>query len=255
MKKFMKAIAFVTVMCMALSTVAFAANEVPETANADKTFVVTVREAGTSDQVALMVVEAGATKEANRDFSNPLYIDQKGANSGVAEFTAKIAEDVTAVDVFVGYANNQDPQAVYVGRVSLEQSVTKVTVTNVNVEWANYPSDDGNATGAVLSFNFEVPVGVSSTQMGWQITYLNPEDETKTVTKKSDVFDISAYSLGGVIQSGSNVKFGLVFLNGSEENDGEAVQIVDIQARFLFKGDALASGSQYVFAADSEPNQ
>lgn len=255
MKKFMKAIAFVTVMCMALSTVAFAENSVPETA-ADKTFIVTVEEAGANEQVALMVVEAGTTVEANRDFSDPLYIDQNGADeSGDTTFTAKIARDVKAVDVFVGYANNEDPQAVYVGRVSLEQPVTEVTVSNVNVEWANYEAEDGNATGAVLSFNFEVPVGVSSTWMGWEITYVDPEDGNKTVTKKSDAFDISAYSLGDVIVSGSNVKFGLVFLNGSEENDGEAVQIVNIRARFLFEGDALANGKQYVFATDSEPNQ
>lgn len=257
MKKFMKAIAFVTVMCMALSTVAFA-HSVPQTANADKTFKVTVTDAGT-DQVALMVVEAA---NGNYDFSNPLYIDQQGANAGTAEFTAKIAKDVTAVDVYVGYASNSTPdnKAAYLGKVDLVQPITEVTISNVNCTWELYHDDtegstmEQSATGAIISFDFEAPEGASASQMGWEITYVDPETgENKT--KYSDAFDISAYSLGGVIKSGTNVTLGLAFLNGSEKNELDAVTIVNIRARFLFMGDALKNGEQYVFAEDSTPNK
>lgn len=256
MKKFMKAIAFVTVMCMALSTVAFAAGSLGEP-TADKTFTVTVTDAGT-DQVALLVVE----KDADRATATPLYIDQKPADNGTAAFTAKIAKNVAAVDVYVGYATYaaEHNEAYKVGTVTLSQPVTEVTITNVNCTWELYHDDsegstmEQSATGAVISFNFEAPEGVSSSQMGWQITYVDPvTKENKTVY--SDAFDISEYSLGSVIESGSNVTLGLAFLNGSEKNGIGSVEIVDIKARFLFVGEALEDGSQYIMAEDDTPNQ
>lgn len=163
MKKFMKAIAFVTVMCMALSTVAFA-NSVPENADADKTFVVTVTKAGSSDQVALMVVDAAKN---DYDFSDPLYIDQKGATNGAVEFTAKIARDVDEVAVYVGYAANGENPAIKVGTVKLNAPITEVAITKT--ESGAVIGSDGRL-GMYATVNFTaIPDGYSLNAMIWAL--------------------------------------------------------------------------------------
>ncbi len=229
MKKFMKAIAFVTVMCMALSTVAFA-HSVPQTANADKTFKVTVTDAGT-DQVALMVVEAA---NGNYDFSNPLYIDQQGANAGTAEFTAKIAKDVTAVDVYVGYASNPTPdnKAAYLGKVDLVQPITEVTIAKVDTEIIQSVAGEQQiGAGVAITFDVEAPKNVSATNMIWAIRYT--EDGVEKV-KYTEAFDVTEYAIGTVLKSG--VQLGLAFLNGFTREGEEiaSVEITDVDVIFLF---------------------
>lgn len=227
MKKFMKAIAFVTVMCMALSTVAFAAGSVPETA-LDKTFQVTVTGAG-NEQVALMVVAAGA-----ENFNTPLYIDQKPAVGGNATFTAVLTNtDVEAVDVYVGYASNQleNGKAPKIGTVKLVQPITEVTVSNVICTWNDYKGEgmEQNATGAVLEFTVAAPEGTAATKMVWAIDSAAFTNRTKY----TEVYDMTDYGIGTIINN-SQVKLGLAFLNGSDLNDIEPVEIENIRAYFLF---------------------
>lgn len=231
MKKFMKAIAFVTVMCMALSTVAFA-HQLPATAE-DKTFTVTVENAG-SDQVALMVVEAA---NGNYDFSNPLYIDQMGAENGTAEFTAKIAADVDAVDVYVGYASNNSDKAAYLGKVELVEAVTEITVikTKIAEVLMNEEAEADYGTAFAFQFAITAPDGVFAQQMVWAITYKTDENGgTKTVY--SDAVEVDDYNLGGVL--GGSVTLGVAFSNGSSVRPIEYVDIVDVDAIFLFNDTA-----------------
>ncbi|MBQ8765078.1 MAG: hypothetical protein IJZ12_04070 [Clostridia bacterium] len=247
MKKFMKAIAFVTVMCMALSTVAFAAGTLGEAT--DKTFTVTVTGAG-NDQVALMVVAAveGDNNPAY-NFSNPLYIDQTAAagDEGKAEFTAKIAADVDAVDVYVGYASNPDTtKAAYLGEVALVEPVTAITVAKVDAfntgnitenETESAESDYGY--GYACKFTITAPDGVSAQKMVWAITYKVDENNTRTVY--SDSVNVSAFGYGSVLTGETYA--GVAFSNGSRFGNTviNPVQIVDVDAIFLFSNDAVAS--------------
>ena len=238
MKKFMKAIAFVTVMCLAFSTVAFAAGT-PEIVT-DKVLNITVTGAN-EDLVSLVVVDAEET-----DLSNPLYINQTAASGDTATFRAVLTnKDAKAVDIYVGYATHANagyatPEKV-VNDFAITKEITEVTISNVKCTWDNY-QDKGmeqTATGAILSFEFEAPEGVVATQMVWKITY---EGKDGNVDKYTDIFEIAdTYGLGSVIESGSGVKLGLAFLNGSEKSKLPSVKIVDISAIFLFEGESFES--------------
>lgn len=232
MKKFMKAIAFVTVMCMALSTVAFAAGSVPETA-LDKTFQVTVTGAG-NEQVALMVVAAGAT-----NFNTPLYIDQKASENDNVAFEAVLTNtDVEAVDVYVGYASNQleNGKAPKIGTVKLVQPITKVTVSKIDCGWTDaIKGDQQYGTGVWAEFDVKVPDGVTATNMIWAIRYT--ENGEAKVKYSDPVADFADYNIGSVVKG--SVTLGFAFLNGfdeikSDDNDIDPVTITGVDAIFLF---------------------
>ena len=246
MKKFMKAIAFVTVMCMALSTVAFAAGNA-ELGEVDKVLNISVTGAG-NDQVALVVVEAGA---ANLDA--PLFIDQKAAVDGAAAFTATLTNaDVDAVDIYVGYATyaatNTAPEKIG-ENVEIVNPITEVTITKVDTEIVQGTEDLAGAqqlgAGVAITFDVEAPEDVYASQMIWAIRYT---DDEGAKVKYTEAFDVSAYGIGTVLTEG--IQLGLAFLNGfnrlGEEID--PVTITDVDAIFMFTG---GHGEKYTNANDA----
>lgn len=252
MKKFMKAIAFVTVMCMALSTVAFAAGTLGEAT--DKTFTVTVTGAVT-DQVALMVVAAveGDDNPAY-DFSNPLYIDQKAAAGaeGKAEFTAKIAAGVDAVDVYVGYASNTTPgnKAAYLGEVELVEAVTEITVTKVKAEAAienNTEAESDIGEAWTIDLTVTAPDGVYATDMVWAITYEDSSEADGEKTVYSEPMEIDDYSIGSVVDG--DVTLGVAFNNGSTLRGLGSVTVKTVDVIFMFSNDVEKATDEDVFSA------
>lgn len=243
MKKFMKAIAFVTVMCMALSTVAFAANEGILTKVDEKTLDVTVTAAGPNEQVALYIVAESATASTA---DTPLFIDQKGAdNAGRADFTAKFDGTVEAVRVFVGYAANTSGSAVDLGAVTLKEAVTKVTVTKANVtllKEKQAESDIGQIY--TVAFDVEAPQGstVTATNMIWAITYTD-EVNNVTDTVYSEAVDASGYGIGAVMDGA--VTLAVAFNNGSVGRDLDSVDIDTIDAIFLFSDGSEAATDDF----------
>ncbi len=239
MKKFMKAIAFALVMCLALSTVAFAEGDAV-LGETEKVLNITVTGAG-SDQVALVVVASDA---ADNDFSNPLYIDQKAADGsaeGKAEFTAVLTNaDVTAVDVYVGYAtyatDHTTPEKIG-NDVAITKPVTEITVTKVacaiiqDVEKDNLKAEDQTGAGAWAIFNAaNVPEGVELTQMIWAIRHTG---EGKGVAYHK-IANAKDYGIGSLLDG--NVKLGVAFINGSDLHGINPVEITAIDAIFLFEG-------------------
>lgn len=235
MKKFMKAIAFVTVMCMALSTVAFATVS-PVLRENEKVLDITVTGAG-NDQVALLVVAENA-----EDFNTPLYIDQKGAVDGIVEFEA-VLTNVTAekVDIYVGYASLGADSPAKVGSVPLTKPITKASVEMVDSGWLDKDDEDLKGKqqiggGVWADFNVVVPDGVSATNMIWAIRYNDAEGKPKV--KYSDpVANFVDYNIGSIVKG--SVTLGLAFLNGFDElksdiNDIAPVQITRVDAIFLF---------------------
>ena len=250
MKKFMKAIAFVTVMCMALSTVAFAETESPFGEVTDKTFTVTVKGAGNNEQVALYIVEA---KEGASTTDDPLYIDQTAANgSGTAEFTAKIARDVKAVKVFVGYAANTTGKAIDLGEVQLVEAETAITVVKVDVDsvkGVKAESDLGDAYA--FSFTATAPENVYATNMVWAITYTD-EVNNVTDTVYSESVDVSEYLIGAGMDGA--ITLGVAFSNGSVARELDAVRIDSVDAIFLFNdaGKTVKTTGDKNFSGDYE---
>lgn len=229
MKKFMKAIAFVTVMCMALSTVAFADNGAEKSETDDKTVIVTVTEAGANEQVALYIVEESETASTA---DTPLFIDQMGADAnGDAAFTAKIAEEVDAVRVFVGYAANTRDSAVDLGAVTLKEATTKITVTKVAVESVKGVQAEADLGDAyAFKFTATAPNGVFATNMVWAISYTDKDGNSDT--RYSESVDVSDYLIGAGMDGA--ITLGVAFSNGSVVRPIEAVTINSVDAIFLF---------------------
>lgn len=227
MKKFMKAIAFVTVMCMALSTVAFAATE-GAVLNGEKVLDITVTGAG-ADQVALMVVASTAN-----DFSAPLYIDQKASAGDSVDFTAVLTNaDVDAVDIYVGYSSwvaAGNNTARKIGEdVEIKEDVTEITIAKTSAELV---SSEG-AAGVGATFTVTAPVGAKATSMIWAIRYNKTvEGVTTEDIKYTAKQNLSEYGLGDVINN-SSVKLGVAFPNGSDEI--EALDITGVDAIFFFQ--------------------
>ena len=247
MKKFMKAIAFVTVMCMALSTVAFAAGTAT-LSETEKVLNITVTGAG-SDQVALVVTASDAA-----DFSNPLYIDQKGAVDGEASFTAVLTNySGDAVDVYVGYATyaeaNSAPEKIGED-VAITNPITEVTIAKADTDFVTTNGLQQVGAGAALTVNVKAPKDVYATNMIWAIRYMDGSVER---VKYTESFDISGLGLGKLLTG--NVELGLAFLNGLDaENpaidDIASVEITDVDAIFMF-----SNGTELLTNADDAANK
>lgn len=234
MKKFMKAIAFVTVMCMALSTVAFAdnRNSAVKSTTDDKTVIVTVTTAGANDQVALYIVE---DKDGASTLDAPLFIDQKGMNEGSAVFTAKIAADVEAVKVFVGYAANTG-SAIEVGTVALVQPITEITINKLSTDLRIQTVEGVQQVGAGVGIKLDVkaPKNVYATDMIWAIRYTDANGDPQV--SYTDPMDVADYGIGTLLKG--EIDLGLAFLNGFNRAGEEiaSVEITDVDVIFLFTG-------------------
>ncbi len=230
MKKFMKAIAFVTVMCLAFSTVAFAAGSAVLDEEAGKVLNITVTGAG-DDEVALVVVASDAE---DYDFSNPLYVDQTASVDDTASFTAVLtnATDVDAVDIYVGYstyaATNARPEKI--GEDVSLKPITEVSIVKFAsgfVQGDEFEYEGQTGAGVWAELEVKAPKGVSASQMVWAIRY-NENGSEKV--KYSDAINVSGYGIGSAMEG--PVRFALSFLNGSEEI--ASVEITKVDVIFLF---------------------
>ncbi len=114
MKKFMKALAFATVMCMLLSTAAFATDPA---ATLDQTTdykfdVVVTTASNEAEQVSLLVVKRNATL-ANLQNTDILFVGQTESASGEATFEDVVVDSAKVtdgkVDIYAGYASANGP--------------------------------------------------------------------------------------------------------------------------------------------------
>ena len=239
MKKLMKAIAFATVMCMLLSTAAFAAttadNSVDNAAIAtDKKVTVNVTGAGDEAQVALVIVAGEVNDTSAISESNIEYIDQKIADaSGAVTFgpitTKNEAEEVS---VFVGY---EGAAAQYVGTIALEEeenvilidhTVTKI-VSNTRTELGE---DNVNAEvliGAGAAVTFTIPEEYVAEKMIWSLTVA--EGTTDAPKRFSAPVEFSPVLEG-------DVSLAVAFMNGSKADSSiTTYTITDVDAIFRLK--------------------
>ena len=236
MKKFMKAIAFATVMCLVLSTVAFAANEDVVVDYATKTVEVTVENVQKGEQVAIIITKGDA---ADYSFTTEtiLFVDQKAAGASTAVFETAITDDsVEAIDIYAGYASNSAANAVKVANdIALEQD-TVITLVAAQViddvtAASNYDADamgevDPGTKGSVvyLKINATNVAAGDLTKMFWAF-HVDKEGVKDT---KYVAGDVDGLGLGSVLT-------GDVEIAAAFESTGYTVEAAN--AIFLVKGE------------------
>ncbi len=208
MKKFMKAIAFATVMCLVLSTVAFAAAEITDYTT--KAITVTVEGVQKGEQVAIIITKNGAdfTKE------NILFVDQKAAGASTAVFNTTITEaDVETVDVYAGFASNSASAAVLVAAdVELTtEEVVEITVTLKDVQIVNditevtendvvISSAEPDTKAALVYFKINVANAEAGDIAGMAWAFVVQNDETEVeATKYAEADSTIVAALGSVL--------------------------------------------------------
>lgn len=223
MKKLMKAIAFATVMCMLLSTAAFASTAT--LTSTDYVLDVTVNAAG-DEQVALLIVDTDANL-ASLESSQILYVGQMAAAEGVADF-GEIAIDSAKgskqVDVYAGYVSNATGNAMTVAsNVDLE-SVKAITVAIDGDAYINdeISGDDGKVAAAVaMTVSFENAEGFTLSDVIFAL-------DTNLGRKYTDAIGVTGFE---VLEGAC--KIAAIINNGTVDNKTATISGVD--AIFLFK--------------------
>ena len=255
MKKLMKAIAFATVMCMLLSTAAFAANE-DVTVDESKVITVNVTGATAGEQVSLVVV-AGDTTDYTFNNDTILYVNQTAAVSGGATFTnVNVPADVETIDVYAGYASNTAAQAEKVADNVPLETVAEITVaingtvTIINnvegkaaEEGITLEATENDIGGLViLPVKFENVPAV--TKMFWAFG-IDGDGDGAADSHKYVAGNVSTLGLGSALEG--TVQIGAAFNNGTKANSGaDALNIVSANAIFLIGGETYhtATGAE-----------
>ncbi len=242
MKKLMKAIAFATVMCMLLSTAAFATS----TATMDNATTVTVKIEGAdaNQPLAVVVTPISVTSAAAITSADVKYIDQKTADGdGYAEFTVDTKGE-NGVNVFYGYAGA--PSALklvataaqagdVIEIVGAAEILNATDIEDLANEYGLAETDTEYGSAAVVEFDVELGEGRSVTDMFWSITYTGAEG-TDYAYYRADA------SIFNVLEGG--VKYAIAFSNGNR-NGLNSVEITAVNA--IFKtANADGSGVQEI---------
>lgn len=239
MKKFMKAIALATVLCLALSTAAFAAFAEPTVDASAKTLAITIDGVGNSEEVSLLILKDGAELASLAD-GDILFIDQKTSNASgnTVAFDVKLDANAVAnverVDIYSGnatYAGSVQPgSAAYqlLGDVSIKEAITEVVFSyeKGDIISETTEANDHTAVGLWMTATFTaVPDGYAPAQMVWAI-------QTTERRVYTDPVDISWMNEG--VAAGSAIKFGASIPNGSVKQGIETLEVTGFDAIFQF---------------------
>ena len=225
MKKFMKAIAFATVMCMLLSVAAFAASNA-EIATAGTVNII-VEGATASTPIAFVVTDTTVTEAANITSAN---IKDVAQTETTASGTASIAlgtGGLDTVNVFYGYEGatlNGEPSALMLSAALEVEVYDTVVIKNLDIiteqEISEYiasnpgaaiaATDTDNATALVFEIDIDAN-GKTVTDMIWSIRH-SGANRVAYVDADTDIFTV----LDGT------VKYALAFSNGNRTEGGIA---------------------------------
>lgn len=240
MKKLMKAIAFATVMCMLLSTAAFAAIEEPVVDTDTKTLNITINEVGANEQVSLLILKTTANL-ASIGEGDILYINQtESTASNTASFTAVLDTDEDAVAIYSGsatYAAGSHATAYqYLGDVEITAAVTEVALVvkeaaSVVADKVQTEAKDYYATALKMTVNFTaIPAGYKASKMIWAI-------QTSEGRKYTPVIDAAWLA---AIDTNTDIAFGVAFDNGSVKQGITPLTVTggDMIFKFVKAGEA-----------------
>ena len=212
MKKLLKAVALATVMCMLLSTAAFASYG-EATGDRDTDLVtVNVINAGANEQVVLLIVDGDVADLASVTDAQIQFIDQKKADaSGAVNFGAvAVKEADKVVDVYVGSANTNGPQKLgddidlsAVKNITIAESLGEDAIITA---YGN-SGTDGVTKGFAAAITVTIPEGLEVSKMIWGFK-LAHEDFRRYSTAQEvsnatagDVQFAAAFDLGATVDN------------------------------------------------------
>ncbi len=225
MKKLLKVVALATVMCMLLSSAAFASFGTATGDKETKVISATVTNAGANEQVVLLIVNAGVEVAEATDAAI-MYIDQKQADaSGNATFNNILIKDVEQkVDVYVGSAETDGPKLLGENIDLSEEEVTGIVLAAVErpVITVEDMVEGGGMRGFAAAITVAVPEGLEIEKMIWGFEI--DEGESPKKFSKAIANPVSANVSG-------NVQFAAAFdLATLSEGFGD---VTDVSAIFL----------------------
>ena len=231
MKKFMKAIAFATVMCMLLSVAAFAAETDGSVAWGEESAVRVTINAGSANankQIALVVstaASAGAIATGNIYDVQQVALDENGSKT-----VALSAGGQAAVNVFYGYEGRDGGDAgmlelaaqavtpdesvvIYVEEILTEAEIAELAKTNESIV-----ATDNDYAGAIIA-TVTIDAGDKTvSDMMWSIRH-NGEKGVAYVKADTSIFTV----LDGSVQ------YALSFSNGNKSGLAE-VEVTGLEA-------------------------
>lgn len=169
MKKLLKAVALATVMCLLLSTAAFANYGEATGDKATKLIDANVVNVGANEQVVLLIV-AKDVAVADATEADIMYIDQKQANaSGVAAFEDIAIKDTeTVVDIYVGSAATNGPQLIGDDiDVADVKVITLAQLGGDEIITTHSESANGKMPGFGAAITVNIPEGLTVDKMIW----------------------------------------------------------------------------------------
>lgn len=224
MKKLMKAVAFAVVMCMLLSTAAFANYGEATGDKATKLIDANVTNVGANEQVVLLIV-AKDVAVADATEADIMYIDQKQADaSGVAAFEDIAIKDTeTVVDIYVGSAATNGPQLIGddidLADVKVITLATELGADALITAYGN-SGTDGVTKGFAAALTVNIPEGLTVDQMIWGFKLAN--EDFRRYSKP--------YAPEGAEYTEGTVQFAAAFDLGATVDD---LQVESVSAIFL----------------------
>lgn len=219
MKKFLKAVALATVMCMLLSVSAFAAVGGATGNKTAKTIDITIATGATAaEEVAVLIIDSEKTL-ANAVETDIMYINQVTTDaSGNAEIKGvKLLNDTKVVDVYIGSAKLGTAQQI--GDDIDLNDVKKITI--VGDEYFENVMGAGNVKGGVaaaLTVNLN---GLTVDKMIWAFKVGNDWKYSKS---------IAASNLNGSLVDGA-VQYAVAL--DAFNADMSQITVSDVAAIFL----------------------
>ncbi len=234
MKKLLKAVAFVTVMCMLLSTAAFANYGGATGDKTTKLIEANVINAGANEQVALLIV-AKDVAVADATEADIMYIDQKQADAdGKATFeNIAIKDTETVVDIYVGSAATNGPQLIGndidVADVKVITLATELGADALITAYGN-SGTDGVTKGYAAALTVNIPEGLTVDKMIWGFKLANEDFRRYSTAQEVDphtagaVQFAAAFDLGATIDNLQVESVSAIFLttDGNEHFTNEA---------------------------------
>ena len=235
----MKAVALATVMCMLLSTAAFANYGEAAGDKTTKLIDANVISAGANEQVVLLIV-AKDVAVADATEADIMYIDQKQADaSGTATFEDIAIKDTeTVVDIYVGSAATNGPQLIGndidladVKVITLATELGSDAIITTHSESAN-----GKMPGFGAAITVNIPEGLTVDKMIWGFKLSNEEGR-----RYSTVQDVDGNTTGAV-------QFAAAFDIGFEVE----ATVESVSAIFLTGDASDPANTHYTDVADKE---
>ena len=241
MKKLFKAVVFTVVMCMLLSTAAFAAGTGEATGN-NGLIQANVANVGANEQVVILIVANTVTDLSKATEADIMYINQAQANSaGVAVFEDIAIKDTnTVVDVYVGSGVLAEPRLVG-DDIELTEEVKAITIVGSPITTYGYSGTNNATKGFAAAITVNIPNGLTVDKMIWGFTL---SSDAQGVRRYSEAYTPTSTAVSGDVQYAAAFDLGATA-------DVDDVEVSNVSAIFL----TTDGGEHYTNESLDKPNK